>query len=143
MYYFFSVAIPLGKVHNCRKRAGHQIGPGKPDNAYRAAKICGRMCNDIGSQKSLFTFKDVLGDCLCQEQVDSIDECVTSSEGINLYKYLGEIARKIFFIEAIIVLIIVQTNCYCIHYYETYITWINAYDIFNLYVNKITSKIPF
>ena len=94
----FSVAIPLGKVNHCRKRAGHQIGPGKPDPTYRAAKICGRMCNDIGSQKSLFTFKDILGDCQCQEQVDSIDQCDASSEGINLYKYLGEIVRKVLFL---------------------------------------------
>ena len=86
-----SVAIPLGKVNNCRRRAGHQIGPGKPDDHYRAAKIRGRMCKDIGSQKSLFTFKDGYGDCQCQEQVDSISQCDTSSEAIDLYKYLGEI----------------------------------------------------
>ena len=49
------------------------------------------MCKDIGSQKSLFTFKDGYGDCQCQEQVDSIDQCDTSSEAIDLYKYLGEI----------------------------------------------------
>ena len=74
------------------------------------------MCKDIGSQKSLFTFKDGYGDCQCQEQVDSIDQCDTSSEAIDLYKYLGEIIWKVP-TENIIVWKIVQIDFHCTYFH--------------------------
>ena len=65
--------------------------PAKPPNMQRKMpRICGRMCKDYGSQKSLFTYKLGSGDCQCQEQVDNIDECNTENGTLTLYKYSGK-----------------------------------------------------
>ena len=69
-------------------QCGKTANPGKPHTNNRSPRICGRMCQDIGSKKTFFTFKRQ-GDCFCQEDVDSLSDCATGTE--NLYRYEGNV----------------------------------------------------
>ena len=78
-----------------KSSCGYQMYAGKPQDAHRFPRICGRMCRDLGATSGLFTFPgDTFpggsGGCQCQEGVDDAAGCNDGVNSVKLYRYLGK-----------------------------------------------------